>query len=88
MMSKTRDPLLEATLEAQLHDPFSYLGLHREGEEWVLRIFLPYGHAPEALAMDGWVPLNLLHEHGIYTCRSSDPLPQPCAIRYRTRGSL
>jgi 1,4-alpha-glucan branching enzyme len=83
MKSKTREPLLQAILEARLHDPFSYLGLHREGEAWVLRTFLPYARDPEALTPGGWVALTPLHVDGIYSCRSSEPLEQPCTIRYR-----
>ena len=70
-------------LEARLHDPFSFLGMHRDGEDWILRVFLPRGQTPEALGTGGWMPLTPLHENGIYICSSGAPFPQPCVIRYR-----
>jgi len=82
-MLKKHDHLMHAILDARLHDPFSYLGLHEEDGEWILRIFLPHGREPEVHAAEGWKPLTRLHEQGIYACRSDVPLPQPCPIRYR-----
>jgi 1,4-alpha-glucan branching enzyme len=82
-MTKKYDPLLHAILDARLHDPFSYLGLHQTDEGWALRIFLPYGEAPEVRTAAGWQPLPRIHEHGIYDYRSAEALPAPCAIRYR-----
>src|SRR5262245_10027036 len=36
---------VDALLQARLHDPFRYLGLHREGSGWMLRVFHPRAEA-------------------------------------------
>ena len=73
-MTKKPDPLMQAILDARLHDPYSYLGLHQEGDEWILRIFLPHGQTPEVQTSTGWKPFTRLHEHGIYAYLSDVPL--------------
>ncbi|HMC13452.1 MAG TPA: 1,4-alpha-glucan branching protein GlgB, partial [Gallionellaceae bacterium] len=83
-MTKKHDQLMQAILDGRLHDPFSYLGLHQNEGEWILRIFLPYGHEPEVQTAAGWKPFTRIHMHGIHAYRGDAPLPQPCLIRYRT----
>jgi 1,4-alpha-glucan branching enzyme len=75
---------MQSILDARLHDPFAYLGPHQEGDNWILRVFLPHGSAPEIRTADGWKPLERIHERGIYAFRSDAPLPHPCPLRYRT----
>ena len=82
-MPKMRNSLLDAILDARMHDPFGYLGLHREGGGWRLRAFLPYAYAPEAGTPDGWKPMVREHEQGLYVYHSDVPLPVPCPLRYR-----
>ncbi|HKB61039.1 MAG TPA: 1,4-alpha-glucan branching protein GlgB [Gallionellaceae bacterium] len=83
-MQRTQDPLMQAILEARMHDPFSYLGLHRENGAWSLRLFLPDAQAPEVHAAEGWAPFRKIHDKGIYAYSSRTPVPKPCRIRYRT----
>src|SRR5258706_16461468 len=40
-MKQATDQLIERLLEARLHDPFRYLGAHRQGQGWVVRAFNP-----------------------------------------------
>jgi 1,4-alpha-glucan branching enzyme len=75
---------MQAILDARLHDPFSYLGVHREGGDWSLRVFLPHARAPEVQTAEGWAPLTRIHEHGLYAWRGRAAPPQPTRIRYRS----
>ena len=34
--------LIVSLLQARLHDPFALLGLHREGDVWVIRFYEPH----------------------------------------------
>ena len=36
---------LQALLHGRLHDPFRYLGLHRDADGWVLRMFHPHAES-------------------------------------------
>jgi 1,4-alpha-glucan branching enzyme len=83
-MQKTRDPLMQAILDARLHDPFSYLGLHRENGDWSLRVFLPHAHTPEVYTANGWAPFERIHEQGLFAYTNRTPPPEPCRIRYLT----
>ncbi len=82
-MTRTPDPLLQAILDARLHTPFSYLGLHEADTGWILRIFLPYGETPEVRTATGWRPFLRIHEQGIFAYHSAEIVPTPCAIRFR-----
>ncbi len=70
-----------AILEARHHDPFSYLGLHQVGSEWVLRVFQPY--ATEIHVHDGanWLPLERSDAAGLYAWRGKAKLPTPCRVK-------
>jgi len=83
MATKKTNPLMQAILDARLHDPFSWLGLHQNEDTWTLRVFLPYGSSPELQTDEGWLPLTRIHEQGIYSHDSATPLPRPCRIRYK-----
>ena len=37
--------------QGRLHDPFRYLGLHREAGGWVLRVFEPHAEAVWLLSL-------------------------------------
>jgi len=83
MSARKSNPLMQTILDARMHDPFSWLGLHQSEDTWTLRVFLPHGWSPEVQTATGWQPFTRLHEHGIYGYDSSTPLPRPCRIRYK-----
>ena len=86
-------PMLSALLEARTHDPFSLLGLQREADAWLLRVFLPQAHAVsvEWLQVDatgepvrsvGVEPLQPVEATGVFEWRGQPPCetrsaPQP-----------
>ncbi|HYL17575.1 MAG TPA: 1,4-alpha-glucan branching enzyme, partial [Burkholderiales bacterium] len=57
---------LEALLQARLHDPFRYLGLHRVGARWVLRVFQPHADAILLHLHAGLEPLERVHPAGLF----------------------
>ena len=59
-------PDLEALLQARLHDPFQYLGLHRVPGGWVLRVFNPHAVAVWLHLPSGLAPLDLVHPAGLF----------------------
>jgi 1,4-alpha-glucan branching enzyme len=80
MMALTSEAI--AIIEGRHSDPFCYLGPHVEGEESVLRVFLP--DAEEVAAIDdtgGYNELQRLHDAGLFAGRRNDGPP-----RYRLRA--
>src|SRR5258707_12189422 len=56
-----------AILEGRHSDPFHYLGLHDEGDQKVVRAFLPEASNVEAIGEHGeTAPLNRIHESGLF----------------------
>jgi 1,4-alpha-glucan branching enzyme len=86
MPSKQQDYPLQAVLDARMHDPFAYLGLHQEEGCWQLRVFLPYAEEPSVLTTSGWQPMERHHNQGLHIWRGTMAPPRPCQIRYRQDG--
>jgi 1,4-alpha-glucan branching enzyme len=67
-------------------DPFRVLGLHKAGDQWVVRTFIPHAEAVTALGHDGEAIGDLTRRHpegffeGIVTIAERQP------VRYRARN--
>ncbi len=85
MSKKILDPLQQAILMATHHDPFGYLGLHRIGQVWELRLFLPYASTVEVFTSE-WEPVPRVHDQGIYIWKGNAPPVSPCRLRYMENG--
>jgi 1,4-alpha-glucan branching enzyme len=70
------DPLLDALLGARLHDPFAFLGVHRLGGEWILRVFNPHAEALWLHLHGASVPLERTHPAGLFEWRGSMRPPE------------
>src|SRR5258708_117914 len=53
------DATLRALTEARIHDPFSVLGLHREGDGWWLRAWVRGAETVRAVPRDGGAAVAL-----------------------------
>jgi 1,4-alpha-glucan branching enzyme len=57
----------QAIIEGHHHDPFNYLGWHREGDETVVRVFLPDASQVQVIDASGGVSeLPRIHEAGLF----------------------
>jgi 1,4-alpha-glucan branching enzyme len=72
---------IESLLQACLHDPFSLLGLHREGNVWVVRVYEPYASNVSILIKGEPVTLRQTHPAGIFEWRSKDDPACPYRLR-------
>lgn len=60
-------PAAQAIIDGRHADPFNYLGPHVEGDESVLRVFLPDAEQVEVLDDDGHVSgLERIHDAGLF----------------------
>ncbi|MDE2342599.1 MAG: 1,4-alpha-glucan branching protein GlgB [Betaproteobacteria bacterium] len=85
MKKSSVDPLLQAALDARLHDPFNFLGLHPKGQGWELRLLLPRASRVEVFTGD-WEPVPRQHEHGFFVWNGYKPPPRPVRVRFEQDG--
>jgi len=73
-----------AILEGRHSDPFRYLGLHNEGDQKVVRAFLPEASNVEAIGEHGeTAPLKRIHDAGLF----AGSLPNG-STRYQLRAKF
>jgi 1,4-alpha-glucan branching enzyme len=72
---------LKLILKAKHHDPFSYLGQHQEGEQYVYRVFLPQASSVAIKVASKWINLEKTHQDGLFTISNKSPLKLPCLLK-------
>jgi len=80
-------PQLKALLQAKLHDPFGYLGLHPSGNESVIRVFAPHSERVSLQLGDNWVPLTKSHPHGLFEWHGATAPARPYRLRHERSGT-
>jgi 1,4-alpha-glucan branching enzyme len=78
---------LNLILDARHHDPFSYLGLHQEGEKRIFRTFLPFAQNVWLKTEHGWDALQRKHATGLFEWEGIEPPPSPCLLRIEDHGT-
>ncbi len=87
MASKQKnDPQLLLVLEARHHNPFAWLGLHREAGASILRTFLPYAGRVWLQTSQGWEELKRTHPDGLYVWTGKEEPARPCLLRIEQDG--
>lgn len=79
---------LEKLLSATHHDPFRFLGPHREEGRWVVRIFQPEADDASLLPPGGKraVKAKRVHEAGLFEARiKGDDRPSGYSLRFKNR---
>src|SRR3989339_1245249 len=92
MVEQVNRPI-ESLLQARLHDPFGLLGLHREGAEWVIRVYEPYDSDIDLLnntpnntpnnAQNNTKPaaFKRIHPAGVFEWRGNSEPARPYRLR-------
>lgn len=77
--SKASHPLLalspeaqQLIIEARHHDPFSYLGLHTDGDAAIFRTFQPSASSVNIKINEKWVALDNLDDSGFFVWQSTN----------------
>jgi 1,4-alpha-glucan branching enzyme len=73
--------LLESLLQARLYDPFALLGPHREGTEWVIRVYDPHASDIDLLNNDRATALKRVHPSGVFEWRGKTEPARPYRLR-------
>ncbi|MBI4938329.1 MAG: 1,4-alpha-glucan branching protein GlgB [Nitrosomonadales bacterium] len=80
------DPRASSLLQGCLHDPFSYLGLHREQEGYVVRVFHPHASEVALETAQGSEAMQRVHPGGLFEWRGTAEPPRPCRLRISEGG--
>ncbi|BBE51577.1 1,4-alpha-glucan branching enzyme GlgB [Ferriphaselus amnicola] len=80
----TPDTRAESLLEGRLHDPFGYLGLHKEQGGYVLRSFNPYADEVWLETEAGSEPLQRIRPEGLFEWRGKAEPKRPCRLRIKS----
>ncbi len=80
------DSLKNALLNARLHDPYAYLGVHKGQRQTLIRVFRPHDeHVWIKIAAD-FEPMKRIHPQGIFEW-SGESLPElPYRLRIEAKG--
>lgn len=84
----SHDPLQGALLDARLHDPLAYLGVHKvAADAYRARVFQPHAHAVWIKTAQDFEPMARIHAGGIYEWRGLESPPMPLRLRIETQHS-
>ena len=70
-----------ALLQARLHDPFCFLGLHKEQGRYVVRVFRPHDLNVWLKTASGFEPMHCVHDQGIFEWHGDIAPERPCRLR-------
>ncbi|PIY04533.1 MAG: 1,4-alpha-glucan branching enzyme, partial [Gallionellales bacterium CG_4_10_14_3_um_filter_54_96] len=73
--------MIESLLHTRLHDPFALLGLHRESNEWVIRVYEPYASQVALLSNTENQLFKKINPGGLFEWRGLTAPPQPYRVR-------
>lgn len=69
-------------VDARHHDPFHYLGLHKQQKKQVFRAFLPFATQVEIQVNGTFTPLNKVFDEGLFELVvEEDTLHSPCLLK-------
>jgi len=85
MTTSKTNLLLHALINAQLHDPYAYLGLHREHNQVLVRVFRAFDTQVWIQTSTGFEPMQCIHPEGIFEWRSKSMPLMPYRLRVEAK---
>jgi len=79
---------LKSLLQARLHDPFAFLGMHQVNGSWTVRAFAPFSEKLWLQLGDGWEDMQKTDQHGLFEWHGKEAPPAPCRLRHLQNGVL
>ncbi|MBY0473789.1 MAG: 1,4-alpha-glucan branching protein GlgB [Nitrosomonas sp.] len=79
--------LLHALLNAKLHDPYAYLGLHREHNQVLVRVFRAFDAQVWIKTSIGYEPMQCVHPEGVFEWRGESMPTMPYRLRIEGKDS-
>ncbi|MGZ8270291.1 MAG: 1,4-alpha-glucan branching protein GlgB [Methylophilus sp.] len=72
---------LQRILDANHHDPFSFLGVHSLNGSNILRVFHPKAEKISLKTGESWVELKQVHRSGLFELTSKNAIKTPCLLK-------
>jgi 1,4-alpha-glucan branching enzyme len=88
LAAQAHDPRRELLLQGRLHDPHGFLGAHREGNRWVVRIFDPGAESVWVETAHGWSPATGAGTPGLFEWRGDSAPARPWRVRLQDRSGI
>ena len=76
---------IKSLLQARLHDPFAFLGLHRDKDDWIIRFYQP--GATQVVLQDRGEPFRQIHPGGVFEWRGGSAPQKPYRLRVEQGNS-
>lgn len=80
-MANSDQQNLQKIIDAQHHDPFSFLGLHKLGSQYTLRVFHPRAQRIHVQINQKWVALKQTSNQPLFTLESTAKIQTPCLLK-------
>ncbi|PSJ18753.1 1,4-alpha-glucan branching protein GlgB [Nitrosomonas supralitoralis] len=87
MTTSKNNFLSNALLNAQLHDPYAYLGLHRDHDQIVVRVFRAFDAQVWIKTSIGFEPMQRIHPEGIFEWRGKLMPAMPYRLRIEEKNT-
>ena len=87
-IAAVQDPRRELLLQGRLHDPHGFLGAHREGKDWVVRVFDPGASGAWIETVHGWSPAAPAGSPGQFEWRGESAPPRPWRVRLQDGSGI
>jgi 1,4-alpha-glucan branching enzyme len=84
--AKAQDSRRELLAQGRLHDPHGFLGAHRDGERWVVRLFDPDASRAWVETAQGWSPAAPAGAPGQFEWSGESAPPRPWRVRLQDLG--
>jgi len=78
---------IERLITARHHDPFAVLGLHRDHDAWLLRVFRPAASRVSLLLEDGPVAMSQSDPRGLFEWHGANPPARPWQLAVEEGGT-
>ena len=82
----TPAPDFSRLVAAREHDPFRLLGLHRDGAQWMVRVFHPHAESVALERDDAVAPLTRIHPDGVFEWRGAPAPAMPYVLQVTVHG--
>ena len=82
------NPMLEALCQGRLHDPFAHLGLHRDGENYTIRLFMPQADNVWLVGAAGEEAFRRSDARGLFEWHGTKEPASPYRLRVDSDGQI